>query len=158
MEVVWRARGGELGWRAHRDFADPELPGITVERTFWNVWLPDDRTLSKFDGNMEAVVEEVQKVEKLEGAVQELKQLVMTCVSPLSSVSTKQSAYRNADRLRREIEVETRKQSGAYQRSPSSQAADNFKGKAIESQQRYVELKNGANIPRCAICLRSLTS
>ena len=59
--------GAALGWWVKRELDDPELLGITVERTFWNVWLPDDRKLQSSSGNMEPVLAEVNKADKLEG-------------------------------------------------------------------------------------------
>lgn len=142
VEVVWRVAGEELGWRAHREFYDPELPGITVERTFWNLWLPDDRHLSRFRGNMEPVVEAVQKVEKLEGAVQELKSLVSVAASQSTSAQTRQSALANAQRLSKAIEEETR--ATASQDVEYQAKGQALKGGQIAEQRRYVDQKNFA--------------
>ena len=50
-----------MSWRFKRELDDPELLGITVEKTFWNVWLPDDRKLQSSSGNMEPVLAEVKR-------------------------------------------------------------------------------------------------
>lgn len=43
---------------------DPELVGLSAERTLWDVWLPPARELSRWDGNMEEVNEELRGYEK----------------------------------------------------------------------------------------------
>jgi hypothetical protein len=75
VEVVWRQQGSRLANRDRRKFEGAELPGITVEQTFWSVWLPQDRELTKKDGNMEEVVAIQREIEKVKNEVDELSVL-----------------------------------------------------------------------------------
>lgn len=76
VDVVWRNRGGRSGWLFRRKaLSEPEVVGITVERTLWNLYLPEDENASGFGGNVEEVLAEVNKTEKLEGMLDELKKL-----------------------------------------------------------------------------------
>ena len=43
---------------------DPELVGLSAERTLWNVWLPNKFVMKKWDGNMEEVPRVVIEDEK----------------------------------------------------------------------------------------------
>lgn len=81
MEVVSSAKGGKLAPKDRRNFHDAELIGITVEQTFWSVWLPDSRALTKSDGNMEEVVAVAREVEKARSAVDELAALSRSVVA-----------------------------------------------------------------------------
>ena len=108
VELVYRVNGAKLGWWARRELDDPELLGVTVERTFWNVWLPEDRKLQNSSGNMEPVLAEVNKADKLEGALQELSSLVSIANSSSVSESTRANAIGNIERLKKGIETENR--------------------------------------------------
>lgn len=72
VEIVWRQAGTRLASRDRRKLDDAELIGITVEQTFWNVWLPEDRAMTKGDGNMEEVAEVQREIEKTKSQVEEL--------------------------------------------------------------------------------------
>jgi hypothetical protein len=150
VELVYRINGPGLGWWERRKFDDPELLGITVERTFWNVWLPDDRKLRSSSGNMEPVLAEVNKAEKLEGALQELKSLVSIANSTGSSYEARSAAVGNIERLKKEIESENRDEnfagSSRFQRKggkePSPTPAEETVGKkGLAAQGEYVANK-----------------
>jgi hypothetical protein len=108
VELVYRVNGPALSWWARRKFDDPELLGITVERTFWNVWLPDDRKLQNSSGNMEPVLAEVNKAEKLESKFAEWKALASIVSSETASYEIRANARANVERLKKEIETENR--------------------------------------------------
>ena len=154
VELVYRLQRAELGWRTTRDFRDPELPGITVERTLWNVWLPDDRRLSKADGNMEAVLGDLNKVEKIESKRQEQKALFSILNSTKTSAATKQNAKYNWGVLQKEIAAENRdenfaetnsyfRRSGAQTPKPTP-AEESVGKKGIAQQGDYVANKRRA--------------
>ncbi len=105
VEIVYRAEAARFGRWATRKLADPELVGITVERTFWNVWLPPGWNYRNADGNMEPVIEEVAATEKLDDALQELKKLgsIVSSVNVKSSV--RQEALGNFNKLAQELET-----------------------------------------------------
>lgn len=75
VELVWRSAGDPLTAKDARKFEEAELLGITVEQTFWNVWLPDEREVTTTGGNLAEVIEVSREVEKGRSAVEELKSL-----------------------------------------------------------------------------------
>ncbi|MCX6979268.1 MAG: hypothetical protein NTV08_00725 [Verrucomicrobia bacterium] len=95
VEVVWRQAGAKLAARDKRNFHDAELIGITVEQTFWSVWLPDDRTLTKSDGNMAEVIAVAREVEKARSTVEELMTLNSIIADSNVSEETRSNAKRN---------------------------------------------------------------
>ena len=94
VEVVWRSQGARLDGRGKRKYDGAELPGITVEQTFWSVWLPGDRDIAKKDGNMQEVVEIQRDIEKLKSEVEELSVLE----SILGDEKVSQEVWFNAKR------------------------------------------------------------
>ena len=149
VELVYRLTGPQPGWRAKREFQEPELPGITIERTLWNVWLPDNRTLEHSGGNMEPVLGDLNKTEKLEGKLQELNQLVTIANSSNISDEARQNARFNWGKLKLEVERDNRDQeftetNGAAMRgkAPKPTPGDEVVGKqALEKQGEYVANK-----------------
>ena len=95
VEVVWRATGAKLAPRDKRKFADAELIGITVEQTFWSVWLPESRTLTKSDGNMEEVIAVARDVEKARSVVEEMAVLNNIIADPAVSDAVRTKAQAN---------------------------------------------------------------
>ena len=79
VELVCRAPGDG---RRERTLDDPDIPGVSVQRTLWNVWTPQDWQLGDADGNMERVEEQKSFMDKLEGEFSELDSLLS-----LSSIS-----------------------------------------------------------------------
>jgi hypothetical protein len=115
VEVVWRHAGGRLPSRGKLKFNDAELPGITVEQTFWTVWLPHDRKLSKADGNMEEVVEVLREVEKARSAVEELRLLNGILSDQTVSEETRFNAKRNWEAVYAGVHKQVRSTSGVLQ-------------------------------------------
>lgn len=72
VRLVCRFRALENELKTHFTFDDPELPGLSIERTAWTVWTPQDNVVRDFDGNMEEVGEEGVELQKLEGMLSEL--------------------------------------------------------------------------------------
>ncbi len=97
VELVWRRTGKKLENRDSRKFDDAELIGITVEQTFWNVWLPEEREVTNASGNMAEVIEAAREVEKGRAAVEELKGLNKLLKSEKLDLATWQNAQRNFD-------------------------------------------------------------
>lgn len=79
---------------------DPELPGVTIERTLWNVSVPPGYSLKDADGNMERVEEAAAEKEKLSSFWSELVGLNSLRQSREASAETKVLARRNAQNLR----------------------------------------------------------
>lgn len=95
VEVVWRQAGARLAAKDKRNFHDAELIGITVEQTFWSVWLPEDRTLTTSDGNMAEVIAVAREVEKARSGVAELMTLNSIIADSTVSEETRANAKRN---------------------------------------------------------------
>ncbi len=95
VEVVWKQSGAKLAPRDKRNFHDAELIGITVEQTFWSVWLPDSRSLTKSEGNMAEVVAVAREVEKARSAVDELAALNGIIADPTVSEEVRANAKLN---------------------------------------------------------------
>jgi len=104
VEMIYRVASPTLGWRTGRKFNDPELLGITVEQTFWNVWLPRGWDFGHFDGNMQPVIGEVSETAKLEGAMEELKKLREIASSSTVDEQSRMLALGNCIRLEKDIE------------------------------------------------------
>lgn len=71
VEIVCRSTGGS-GARA---LEDPDIPGVSVQRTLWNVWTPAGWELSGEGGNMERADEQKTFLDKLEADFSELDSL-----------------------------------------------------------------------------------
>ena len=139
VELVYRTKPcGAFDFFARKKPGAPELPGITVERTFWNVWLPENERLVRADGNMEEVIGEVAKAEKLEGAVQELKSLSRVIASNPGNSYAYDNATRNYDELSKRVKQEN--ESGSHFRREAAADAPVAKGKAMQ-QRAYVSQK-----------------
>lgn len=80
VNLVYRSREGvgRSGKRLKsldRKLDDPEVVGLTVEKTLWNVYLPAEHQLKEADGNMDRVARQANLVEKLEADLVELDYL-----------------------------------------------------------------------------------
>jgi hypothetical protein len=95
-----------MGKEESRKFEDAELIGITVEQTFWDVWLPNDREVTKSSGNMAEVVEVAREVEKGRAAVEELKSLNKLLASDNLDAATWYNAQANFDYFCRQVDMQ----------------------------------------------------
>lgn len=88
---------------------DPELLGISAERTVWTAIVPRRFTVAKVDGNMEEVTEESKTLEKLQGYMADLGRINRALSSFALSYSKEEgeSALREAQQLAKQIEDET---------------------------------------------------
>lgn len=82
---------------------DPELVGLSVERTLWNVWVPQGYELDEFDGNMEEVVEEVIEDEKVQQKLSDVLRLNRIVSTSSSSEYDVNEALGNATRALEEV-------------------------------------------------------
>ena len=145
VEMVWRRIGKAPDKKDERKFDDAELLGITVEQTFWNVWLPENRTLTKAEGNMEEVVEALKQVEKSSSLLDELKSLNKMLSSAVGSKDrkraqatfTEKSAVLNKD-LRRQA---TRQLEDIRSSKPEAKDEKQAVAKLKEAQQKVNELE-----------------
>ncbi len=115
VEVVWRAASGKLAPSDRRKFHDAELIGITVEQTFWSVWLPDSRRLTKSDGNMEEVLAVAREVEKARSAVEEMNVLNGIIADPTVSEEVRAVAKYNWDMACRAVQMQVARNNDVLQ-------------------------------------------
>ncbi len=115
VEVVWRHAGQRLPSRGELKFKDAELLGITVEQTFWTVWLPHDRKLTKAEGNMEEVIEVLREVEKARSAVEELRLLNGILSDQNVSEETRFNAKRNWEAVYADVQKQVQSNGGVLQ-------------------------------------------
>jgi len=69
VKLIYRFAKSDLN---NAKLDDPELPGLSVERTTWTVWTPNGHQLANHDGNMEEVGKEGRELQQLEGMLSEL--------------------------------------------------------------------------------------
>jgi hypothetical protein len=111
---------------------DPELAGLSAERTLWNVWVPDGYELDEFDGNMEEVVEEVIEDEKVQQKLSDVLRLNRIVSMSSTSESDAKEAWGNASKALEEVE---KYQEGKKSRSYRSDSKPSSKGKAAPAKQ-----------------------
>lgn len=61
--------------RLDRQLDDPEIVGLMVERTLWNLFLPAEHELTAAEGNLDRIAAQANVLEKLEADLSELEQL-----------------------------------------------------------------------------------
>ena len=109
VELVYRRPApGPAGWRRqpffeHWQMQDPRLPGLPVEKTLWNVYLPRDTRLLNVSGNLEPVVAALTTTEKLESSLSDLRGLSATYLSARASREERQRALDNYQALAAEV-------------------------------------------------------
>ncbi len=142
VELVYRVVEKGSRWRIARHFSDPELIGITVERTFWNVWVPDGWRLASQSGNMEPVIEEVAVADKLDESVQELKKLAVVANGTTHSEADRHRAIDNYKKLEAQVEAENAAfNDESTQRQEMAQATPSASKGLAAQQSAYVEGK-----------------
>ncbi len=112
VELVYRRppTGRSRAWERWQ-LEDPRLPGIPVEKTLWDVFLPDDTRLLSSGGNLEPVVAALNETEKLESALSDLRNLSATYQSTRVTRQEQQLALSNfnslSDVVKRQAEAVT---------------------------------------------------
>lgn len=106
VEAVYRIAQPALRGTTRRTLDDPDLLGITVERTFWNIWAPAGFELAPArGGNMELIIGEVAVADKLDDTLQEMKRLNGIMNLSGAGSETRQIAGENFKRLQQTIEI-----------------------------------------------------
>ena len=134
IRLVYRIKGGSLG--KHIKLDDPDLAGITAERTVWTASLPKgwtiDETLRDTFGNMEPIAEEGRDIEKLQSWMSDLGR-INRAVSGSKDFKFNDAAINEAEKLNQQIaavtkQVESKSKSRyAYRdRGKDSKEADKF--------------------------------
>jgi hypothetical protein len=104
VQLVCRFRSAEKQLPAESDFDDPELPGLSIERTTWSVWSPKGSLIHDFDGNMEEVGEEGRELQKLEGMLSELGDVNRELATGKLSYTDANDAYIRANGLAEKVQ------------------------------------------------------
>lgn len=99
LEVRLVCRYKSSGKAARAAFDDPELPGLSIERTTWTVWTPKGMLIDDFDGNMEEVGSEGLELQKLEGMLSELGDVNRELASGKLSYDDAKDAFTRARTL-----------------------------------------------------------
>ncbi len=105
VELIYRRPApGPTGGRpapifGHWRLQDPRVPGVPIEKTLWDVYLPTDSRLLNTDGNLEPVVAALSTTEKLESALSDLRDLSATYRSAGASDAERQRALSNYNSL-----------------------------------------------------------
>jgi tetratricopeptide (TPR) repeat protein len=107
VKMIYRfAQGSGLQQSAKLD--DPEIVGLSVERTTWTVWTPQDWTLKNFDGNMTATDAEGRELLQLEGMLSELGEANRALSSGKLDYGDAEAAYRDANALAQMVQQKKR--------------------------------------------------
>ena len=111
---------------------DPELVGISAERTLWNVFVPDGFDARKFDGNMEEVGAEGHALEKQQGLISDLSRLNRLMSSGNLRAEDAKLALDNANKVSGELKrfVELKKSGGEAWSFGSREEFSSAQGKA----------------------------
>lgn len=101
VRLVCRFRADKA---AGTKFDDPELPGLSIERTTWTVWTPKGTVIDDFDGNMEEVDAEGRELQKLEGMLSELGDVNRELASGKLGYDDAKAAFTRADGLAQQVQ------------------------------------------------------
>lgn len=103
VRLVYRVPPGKEGVEATHGLDDPELVGLSAERTLWNVWVPGGYEARKFDGNMEEVGEEGTELEKQQSLLSEVSRLNRLLSSKDVSYDDAKLAQDNANKALEQV-------------------------------------------------------
>ena len=107
VKMIYRfPQSGGLQKTAKLD--DPEIVGLTVERTTWTVWTPQGWNLKDFDGNMTATAAEGRELLQLEGMLSELGEANRALSSGKLDYGDAEAAYREANALAQMVQQKKR--------------------------------------------------
>ncbi|MDP1591135.1 MAG: hypothetical protein Q8M07_25495, partial [Prosthecobacter sp.] len=105
VKMIYRFAKGKNGLKSGTTLDDPELVGLSVERTTWTVWTPKGWKLDDFDGNMTKTVEEGRELQRLEGMLSELGEVNRALSSGKLDYGDAEAAYRDANALAEKVQA-----------------------------------------------------
>ncbi|HBJ87270.1 MAG TPA: hypothetical protein DDZ88_26125 [Verrucomicrobiales bacterium] len=108
VKMIYRFAKEKNGLKSGTTLDDPELVGLSVERTTWTVWTPKGWKLDNFDGNMTKTVEEGRELQRLEGMLSELGEVNRALASGKLGYVDAESAYRDANALAEKVQAKKR--------------------------------------------------
>ncbi len=131
VRLVYRLPASEKSVVTKHTLDDPELVGLSAERTLWNVWLPKPFELKKWDGNMEDVGEEGREVEKQQSLLSDLNRLNQVLSSKDLKAEDAKVAWANANKVVGELKHQQQEK-----KSKKSYFSRSDEGKAKELPQQ----------------------
>ncbi|MFZ4763365.1 MAG: hypothetical protein ACOYMN_00320 [Roseimicrobium sp.] len=133
VRLVYRIPASDGDVQTMHRLDDPELLGLSAERTLWNVWVPEGYEARRFDGNMEEIGEDGNELEKQQSLLSEVTRLNRVLSSREVSYDDAKMAQDNADKALKQIrkKVDEKRQS-FYSRSRAAGASG--KEQAVVSQ------------------------
>jgi autotransporter-associated beta strand protein len=108
---------------------DPELDGLSAERTTWTVWVPKSHQAARFDGNMDETAQEGLELQKLEGMLSELGEANRVLSRADVDGDEAKAAYDQAKALQSEI--------AQKKEATLSQIVSNGLSSVLSSTSRY---------------------
>ena len=108
---------------------DPELDGLSAERTTWTVWVPKSHQTARLDGNMDQTAQEGLELQKLEGMLSELGEANRVLSRADVDGDEAKAAYDQAKALQSEI--------AQKKEATLSQIVSNGLSSVLSSTSRY---------------------
>ena len=145
VKLIYRMKAdtnGDLTSLKSLRMDDPELLGISAERTVWTAIVPKRFSIGEIDGNMEEVAEESQVVDRLQGLMSDFSRMNKV-LSSRSSLSKEEGDYAlmEAEKLAQKIEAESSK---VEQLSRSKSDYTRFKVKPADDDGKDLKLQGKA--------------
>jgi autotransporter-associated beta strand protein len=131
VRLVYRLPASEKSVVTKHTLDDPELVGLSAERTLWNVWLPEPFELKKWNGNMEDVGKEGREVEKQQSLLSDLNRLNQVLSSKDLKAEDANVAWANANKVVGELKHQQQEK-----KSKRSYFSRSDEGKAKELPQQ----------------------
>jgi autotransporter-associated beta strand protein len=145
VKLVYRLRGSGLPKQVKLD--DPELVGISAERTVWNASLPPGWTLKDASretfGNMEPIAEEGRDIEKLQSWMSDLGR-INRVLSSSKNYDDNNAALAEAEKLNKDIneltqKVQSKRQSRYSVKTEDEKVAKQFEAKTDNDLSKVTE-------------------
>ena len=145
VRLVYRLPAREKNLEARQEMDDPELVGLSAERTLWNVWLPNKFVMKKFDGNMEEVPQVVIEDEKQMQRVSDAARLNRLLQSGNLEDRDVKEAWGNANKALNEVKsYQAKKRSDAKPREVYKEKEGRKAKQELQAQAYDYELEKQA--------------
>jgi hypothetical protein len=108
VKMIYRFAQEKNGLKSDTTLDDPELVGLSVERTAWTVWTPKGWKLEDFDGNMTETAQEGRELQQLEGMLSELGEVNRVLASGKLEYDDAAAAYGDANALAQQVQAKKR--------------------------------------------------
>jgi hypothetical protein len=109
VKMIYRFAQEKNGLKSDTTLDDPELVGLSVERTAWTVWTPKGWKLHDFDGNMTETAQEGRELQQLEGMLSELGEVNRVLASGKLEYDDAAAAYGDANALAQQVQAKKRR-------------------------------------------------